>query len=111
MKIKTITKVVETEIYVAEDGTEFDSGEACADYEITKMEESMELYDYDFDKSDFDGFVYANIRNQTEVEYFHELCRYYGVRFKNGITGPGIWLYADNDFINIGEAVDFMRNK
>lgn len=111
MKIKLVEKIVETEVYVADDGTEFEWSDACLDYEMTKKEDSMEFYDYDYNRIDFDGFVYVNIKNQQDMDCFCELCDYYGLNLKKHVTGPGVWMCDHNGMINISEAVSFITSK
>ena len=55
--MKTITRKVlrEEEFYIAEDGKEFDDKGECLDYENELNIKSIEAYDENFNRTDFEG--------------------------------------------------------
>ena len=84
--MKTIKRKVlrEEEIYIARDGKEFDDEGECLDYENELNIKSIEAYDEEFNKTDFEGAAYVVIRSDEEIEFIAEVCEY------NGWTSEGL---------------------
>lgn len=84
--MKTITKMVtrEEEFYVARDGKEFDDEGECLNYENELNIKSIEAYDKDFNRINFESATYVVIHSDEEVNFIDEVCDY------NGWTSEGL---------------------
>ena len=84
--MKTITKMItrEEEFYIAKDGKEFNDEGECLDYENELNIKSIEAYDKNFNKVDFEGAIYVVIRSDEEMNFIDEVCDY------NGWTSEGL---------------------
>lgn len=92
--MKTITKMItrEEEFYVARDGKEFSDEGECLDYENELNIKSIEAYDDNFNRTDFEGAIYVVIHSDEEVKMIDEVCDYNGWTSK-GLNGYGLYRY------------------
>lgn len=92
--MKTITKMItrEEEFYVARDGKEFDNESKCLDYENELNIKSIEAYDEDFNRTDFEGATYVVIHSDEEVKLIDEVCDYNGWS-SEGLNSCGLYHY------------------
>lgn len=95
MKTSTKTITVEKEIYIAEDGTEFDDRDDCEAYENSLIGKRLKMYSYDYSPCEsVDECSYAKLNTWADVQAFVDLCEYIGVSHK-GITEPGLYMYTE----------------
>ena len=112
MKTSTKTITVEKEIYIAEDGTEFDDRDDCEAYEYRLIGKSLKMYKYDFSPcQSVEDCCYVKLGIWADVQAFIDLCEYDGISHR-GITVPGLYMYtegrwgAGNDaWTNISEII------
>lgn len=107
MKTKTKLVTVEQEIYIAEDGKEFDDQDDCLSHERDLREETLEFYDYNFMPSNLENCTYVKTVTQEDVNNLLYLCHIDGISH-DGITDkPGIYMYMlhPDEWVNITEAV------
>lgn len=95
--MKRITKMItrEEEFYVARDGKEFEDEYECRDYENELNIKSIEAYDEDFNRIDFDSATYVVIHSDEEVNLIDEVCDYNGWT-SNGLCEVGLFRYNCN---------------
>ena len=113
--MKQITKqvTVEKTMYIAEDGTEFESKLSCELYEKGFWEKSLAFYDFRFEKSNLDKCSYVCILNDKDYNTMKKLCDFEGVSEKGIENKPGIYMYEErrDAWVNISEAVDKITAK
>lgn len=92
--MERITKKVlkEEEFYVAFDGKEFDNEEECRDYENELNIKSIEAYDEDFNRIDFDSATYVVIHSEAELNFIDKVCDYNGWT-SDGLMETGLYRY------------------
>ena len=92
--MKTITKMVtrEEEFYVARDGKEFSDEGECLDYENELNIKSIEAYDEDFNRTDFEGATYVVVHSDEELNFIDEVCDYNGWT-SEGLNENGLYRY------------------
>lgn len=95
--MKTITKMVtrEEEFYVARDGKEFDDRCECLDYENELNIKSIEAYDKNFNRTDFESATYVVIHSDEELTFICEVCEYNGWTYE-GFCENGLYRYNCN---------------
>lgn len=107
MKTEIRKVTVEQEVYIADDGTEFEDEDDCRSYEFELIEQSLEMYDHTFEKCyNFDECFYARLNTPEDVRKFIELCGWNDIT-KKGVRKPGVYMYGDRDdtWINISEII------
>lgn len=109
MRTETREVLVEQEVYIAEDGKEFDNEDDCHSHEMTIMERELKLYNTKFQRSNLDRCWYAVLENEDDVKRFIELCNYDGITLQ-GITKPGVYMYNDRQWVPISELCDTLTN-
>lgn len=98
MRTETRQVIVEEEVYIADDGTEFDSPEDCEAHEIRSLAERLKMYNYSgIATDDIDECWYVKLDTFVAAENFIEVCKYDGVSFK-GIDGPGVYVYTEGSY-------------
>ena len=95
MKIDFKEIKVTREIYIAEDGTEFDDKDECLEHEMRLYEKTIKFYDANFDNADFSTCIYADLPNNDAIQALVELCNYERMPI-SGLENPGIYLYDDD---------------
>jgi hypothetical protein len=89
----TIRKVeIEKEFYIAKDGKEFGDEGECIDYENELNIKSIEAYDEDFNRTDFEGAIYVVIHSDEELNFICEICEYNGWTY-DGLNENGLYRY------------------
>lgn len=99
--MERITKIItrEEEFYVARDGKEFSDEDECLNYENKLNIKSIEAYDDDFNRTDYENATYVVIHSDEELDLICEVCGY------NGWTSEG---FCENGLyrLNCGYRVD-----
>ena len=104
MKISTKQITVEKEIYIAEDGTEFDDQDHCEAYENSLIGKRLKMYSYDYSPCEsVDECCYAKLGTEEDVQAFVDLCEYDGISHR-GITTPGLYMYSEGRYGFANEA-------
>lgn len=116
--MKTETREVKqlVEVYISDDGIEFDNEEECRGYEMECLEKTLSFYDQEFDPCGLDACVYAVLKTQEDVDALIRLCAYEGIHVP-GLRRdkPGIYMYTyrfgKDEWVNISEIVDRLRGE
>ena len=92
--MEKITREVlrEEEIYIARDGKEFNDEGECLDYENELDIKSIEAYDENFNRMDFEGATYVVIHSEEEIDFIDKVCDYNGWT-SEGLCGVGLYHY------------------
>lgn len=92
--MERITKKVlkEEEFYVAFDGKEFEDEDECREYENELNIKSIEAYDEDFNRIDFDSAAYVVIHSDADLYLICEVCDYNGWT-STGLCENGLYRY------------------
>lgn len=95
--MKAITRKVEVEkeFYIASDGKEFEDEGECLDYENELNIKSIEAYDENFNRIDFEGATYVVVHSNEEINFIDEVCDYNGWT-SNGLCEVGLFHYNCN---------------
>ena len=95
--MERITKMItrEEEFFVARDGKEFDDEGECLDYENEINIKSIEAYDENFNRIDFESATYVVIHSNEELNFIDEVCDYNGWT-SNGLCEVGLFRYNCN---------------
>jgi hypothetical protein len=98
MKTSTKTITIEKEIYIAEDGTEFDDRDDCEAYEYRLIGKRLKMYTYGFSPcQSVENCCYARLDTWADVQAFIDLCTYDGISTR-GITDPGLYMYSEGRY-------------
>ena len=117
MKTSTKTITIEKEIYIAEDGTEFDDQDDCEAYEYRLVGKRLKMYKYSFSPcQSIEDCCYVKLDTETDVQAFIDLCKYDGISHK-GVTTPGLYMYSEgrygfaNDaWVNLSEILKHLES-
>ena len=92
--METIKRTVmrEEEFYIAKDGKEFDDEIECLDYENELNIKSIEAYDEDFNRTDFEDATYVVIHSEAELNFIDKVCDYNGWT-SDGLMETGLYRY------------------
>lgn len=96
---RTITK------YEAVDGKIFDNEDECLDYENKVCQ--FRIYNDEMVQrpaNAIDTAVYVVIPNQESLQHFKKLSDWYGYSI-NGVTGPGVYKWIENAYVNIDDII------
>lgn len=104
--MEAFTKKVlkEVEFYRAFDGKEFERDDECIDYEMSLKMESIEAYDEDFEKTEFEGAKYVVVHSEEELNLIDEICDYNGWT-SDGICEVGLYQYSNDRYYDRWEKV------
>lgn len=107
MKIETRKVLVEREVYIASDGTEFDDENECEGYEMRLIEEQMLFFDSEFRRTVIERCAYAVLRTDEEVKQFKHVCDYMGYADR-GLNQSGVYMYSESDdrWLNLYEVME-----
>lgn len=94
MKIETREITVTKDVYIADDGTVFHNKYDCESYEYGLIEKTIEFYDQNLNKCDFDSCTYVKLVTEKDVENLIRMCEYSGC-FITGIDSPGLYMFDD----------------
>lgn len=106
--MKTITRKVmlEKEYYIARDGKEFTDEDDCLNYENELNIKSIEAYDEDFNRVDFESATYVVIHSDEELDFICEVCDY-NCWTVEGLNGYGLYRYNSHYTSEKWERVKF----
>lgn len=104
--MEAFTKKVlkEVEFYRAFDGKEFERDDECIDYEMSLKMESIEAYNEDFERTEFEGAKYVVVHSEEEIELIDEICDYNGW-ISEGINSVGLYGYSTDRYYDRWEKV------
>jgi hypothetical protein len=110
-EIREVTRY--QDVYISIDGTEFLDKDECERHESYLLESSIEFYDSEFNRTDLDNCVFANLDTDERVNAMLALLKYVGFQ-SYGIDGVGIYMYkyeSKDKWINISEAVKKIKGE
>lgn len=116
MRVETRKVTIEEEVYIAEDGTEFDDREDCEAHEILEKGRELPMIDYrGYETESIDECWAVNLRSLSEVKAFVDVCKYSDISSR-GVTGPGMYIYTEgtygarnNAWTNISEIINTLN--
>lgn len=92
-EFKKIT--VEREVYIADDGTEFEDEDDCQGYEFNLKLKKFTMYGQKLNETDsLDYATYVYLGTKELVDEYAALCKYYGITFL-GLNEPGLYMYTE----------------
>lgn len=118
--MKTVTKkiTVKKEVYIADDGSEFDDIDECEAYEMRQTGKSLKMYSYSRVPCELvENCWYVKLDTQDEILSFINLCKFDGVSHR-GVNEPGVYMYTEggygngnNAWTNISEIVEHIESE
>ena len=104
--MEAFTKKVlkEVEFYRAFDGKEFERDDECIDYEMSLKMESIEAYNDNFERMEFEGAEYFVVHSEEEIDLIEEICDYNGWTYE-GINSIGLYRYSNDRYYDRWEKV------
>lgn len=116
MKTETRKVTVEQEVYIAEDGTEFEDLDECEAYETRLIGKHLIMYTFAHDPTDsVEDCWYVKLDTREAVSDFISLCRYEEVS-PEGLQEPGVYMYTEgcygrrnNTWTNIAKIFDILN--
>ena len=104
--MEAFTKKVlkEVELYKAFDGKEFERDDECIDYEMSLKMESIEAYNEDFERTEFEGAKYVVVHSEEDIDLIEEICDYNGWTYE-GINSIGLYRYSNDRYYDRWEKV------
>jgi hypothetical protein len=103
---------VHKEVYIANDGTEFNYLCDCEDYEIRLLEKNLKCYDQDFEEAHVEDCFYVDLTTAEDVENFKLVADHLYTSY-SGIDKPGLYMfvddYRDNNWVNVDEVISKIR--
>ena len=104
--MERITRKVlkEVDFYKAVDGREFETEDECFDHEMMLKMETIEAYDEDFGRMDFEGAKYIVVHSEKEINLIDEICDYNGW-ISDGIDSVGLYCYSTDRYYDRWEKV------
>lgn len=98
MTIDTRKVLVEKDVYIAEDGTEFDDADDCEAYETRLIGKRLNLYTQSHMRTDnIENCWYAKLDTPEEASDFITLCKFDGITAL-GVKGPGLYMYTEGTY-------------
>lgn len=112
MKHEKREVVAVKDVYIADDGMEFDKYNDCVRYEVESLEKKLSLYDKRMKPCGMDSSYVVHIRNNDDMRAFVTVAKYYDDHIK-GIIGPGVYYYDGwlEEWLCISDIVDELREK
>ena len=106
MKLEKREIVITKDVFIAVDGKEFNTEDACLEHEYDINESKLAFYDRNFKKSTLDACTYVRLDTEKDVKLMLSLCDYQGIT-DIGIANPGVYIYVDRGdyWVNMSEAV------
>ena len=96
VEIKKIT--VEQEVYISEDGKEFDSSDDCEAYEYRLIGKKLKMYTHlGKPTNTVEDCLYVNLDSSESISSFVNLCKFDGISY-NGIDKQGVYLYTEGRY-------------
>lgn len=115
MREETRQILVEEEVYIADDGREFEDEDSCIAYEACIKLRKLKLLDSNFNPCDsIDDCWYVHLRTAEDVRSFIEACDYYEWSH-SGIKGPGVYYYIygqtpnGDAWLNLDKAIEYVK--
>ena len=112
--MKTELREVTTtkEVYIADDGTEFEDDDECEAYEMDCLAKTIKFYSHDLDESDLDQCTYMKCMTQTAFDNVLKLCDYQGLTTE-GLCGPGIYMYQgiSDKWVNLNDLITAIQDE
>lgn len=111
MRTETREVLVKKEIYIADDGKEFEDEEDCLDYEFDKVKGELTYYDAALDEIDEpDECVFVDLRTEKDVKLCKHVFDVYGVH-DGGIDEPGLymWWETEQQWMNLDWLINHIR--
>lgn len=100
MKIETRKVMIEQDVYIAEDGTEFEDQDDCEAYETRLIGKRLKMYTHSHIRTDrTEHCWYAKLDTQEEANDFITLCKFEGITAL-GVQGPGVYMYTEGTYGN-----------
>ena len=95
-EIRKIT--IDREVYIAEDGREFENEGSCELYEMQLLEKRFKMYDiHVLETNDIESCFYVKLDTQEDVDAFIT-CDAYNDMTTDGLEGPGVYFYNEHDY-------------
>ena len=106
MKVETRKVTVEQNVYIAEDGKEFDDKDECENYEFRLIEKSLKFYTRKFEECDLESCTYVYLRTDDEVLKLIRLCDLDGITTEC-LDSVGTYVYDNHidRWINMSAAI------
>lgn len=115
MKTEIVKVLSEKTVYIAEDGTKFDSERECYLYELAKREACISCYDEGFEKVTPDVCKYVDLPDENSASVFCRILEHYWISTDGISSTPGVYVSIDDDdgccdcWINMTEAIARIR--
>lgn len=98
MRRKTKTITIEQEVYIADDGKEFDDEDDCIGYEMSLIATQLNMYTHKSVRTNsVTNCWYAKLNTEEEVSSFINLCKFDGISHK-GIEKVGLYMYTEGGY-------------
>ena len=95
---------VEQEVYIANDGKEFDDEDDCQAYEATCLSQTLKMRNYVGVKTNnLDNCQAVKLDRVSDIMSFVALCKYEGISC-TGIVEPGVYMYTEGRYGSANEA-------
>lgn len=96
MKIETRKVTVEQEVYIANDGQEFDNEDDCLSHERDLLKECIDFYDDELEDSDIHNCRYVKLDTPKSVRSLILICKLEGYP-SQGLDEHklGVYMYTD----------------
>lgn len=103
-EIRSIT--IDKEIFIADDGTEFNTEWDCEKHDAILIENSLKFYNGLFEESDLDSCTYVHLRSAEDVSKLIRLCDFDEIT-TDGLDDVGVYVYDQhkNRWINMSESI------
>lgn len=101
-------------IYIAEDGTEFETDKECFDYEYEQRVRSLMCYDEVFGRTTPDRCTYVDLPDIESVLAFRWALDCHWM-YTDGLGAPGVYIRVDDEegdcdsWVNMTEAITKIR--
>jgi hypothetical protein len=95
---------VAQEVYIANDGKEFDDEDDCQAYEANLLSETLTMRNYVGVKTNnLDNCQAVKLDRLSDIMSFIALCKYEGISH-TGIDEPGVYMYTEGRYGSANEA-------
>lgn len=101
MRTETRQVTVEREVYIADDGTEFEDEDSCNTYEMEQVAVSLPMYDDKYKRTDDpDLCTYVELLTYADLRKFRQLCKYCGC-YTTGLDDLGLYMAGYDGWLNL----------
>lgn len=111
MKIEMREVKVMQEMYIADDGKEFDDYDECMDYESGLRMSQIKMYDFNRNTTMFVSMCeYVNLVTESDVDAFIYKCRLSGINTV-GLDKPALYMWEGicGTWINLDQVMVDIR--